>query len=125
MSPPFKNMYTVMGKAIVLRARCPDWRLPLLVTQAWEKCFSINLNFCICKSGLLHRTIHSSSDFWKLSLIYTMVPRGRVATVQQNAHIVFPNLYTSLLRDGRTAQPLGDCMDGIEATLHRVLDQLY
>lgn len=46
-----------MGKAIVLRARCPDWRLPLLVTQAWGKCFSINLNFCICKLGLLHRTL--------------------------------------------------------------------
>lgn len=114
-----------MGKAIVLRARCPDWRLPLLKTQAWGKCFSMNLNFCIRKMGLLHGTIHSSSDFWKLSLIYTVVPRGTVVRVQQNEHIVFPNLYTSLLRDGRTAQPLGDCMDGIEATLHRALDQLY
>lgn len=90
-----------MGNAIVLRARCPDWRLSLLMTQAWGKRVSMNLNFCIRKMGLLHRTMHS--DFWKLSLISTVPPRGRVVRVQQNEHIVFPNLYRSLLRDGRTA----------------------
>lgn len=54
------------------------------------KCISMYLNFCICKMGLLHRTIHSSSDFWNSLWFLPWFPEGELSECSRMNTLSFP-----------------------------------